>query len=126
MGTGVTGHTGSFLVPNGDLPGFWYTRAYAYYKVFDWLKLGAQLMYLEGTDRYNDNTPFVEPWNARHDNGHDGIGWEMDYGVNLQIYKNLSFSGAFGYLFAQKYLSMAGGVAPSDPWQFVGLLLYTF
>jgi hypothetical protein len=126
MGTGINAHVGAFLAPEGELPGFWYARGYAYYKVFDWLKLGAQLLYLHGTDRYNNNTPFVEYINARHDDGHDGIGWEMDYGVNVQLYKNLSFNGAFGYLFAQKYMSQNGGIAMSDPWQFVGLLLYTF
>jgi hypothetical protein len=126
MGTAINGHVGALLGPEGELPGFWYLRGYAYYKLFDWMKIGAQLMYLQGTDRYNNNTPFVEYWNARHDDGHNGIGWEMDYGVNVNIYKNLSFNGAFGYLFAQKQMSMAGGVAPSDPWQFVGLLLYTF
>jgi hypothetical protein len=126
MGTNLNQHNGSLWSNRSEYPGFWYARGYAYYKVFDWLKLGAQLMYLAGTDRYEDNRPFVEFWNARHDGGHNGIGWEMDYGVNCQIYKNLAFNGAFGYLFAQKYLSMVGGVAPSDPWNFVGLLIYTF
>ena len=126
MGTGINAHIGALLAPETELPGFWYARGYAYYKVFDWMKVGAQLMYIAGTDRYNDNTPFVEYYNARHDNGDNGIGWEMDYGVNVQIYKNLSFNGAFGYLFPQKQMSMAGGQAPAAPWQFVGLLLYTF
>jgi hypothetical protein len=126
MGTGINAHVGSYLAPAGELPGFWYARGYAYYKVFDWMKVGAQLMYLASTDRYEDGFPYVEYLNGRHDGGHNGIGWEMDYGVNVQIYKNLSFNGAFGYLFAQKYMSQVGGVAMSDPWQFVGLLLYTF
>jgi hypothetical protein len=126
MGTGINAHVGSFMGPEATLPGFWYLRGYAYYKVTDWMKIGAQLMYLGGTDRYNDNTPFVEFYSGRHDVGDNNIGWEMDYGVNVQLYKNLSFNGAFGYLFAQKYMSQVGGVAMSDPWQFVGLLLYTF
>jgi hypothetical protein len=126
MGTGINAHVGSFLAPSGELPGFWYARGYAYYKVFDWMKVGAQLMYLASTDRYEDNFPFVEYVTGTHDGGHNGIGWEMDYGVNVQIYKNLTFNGAFGYLFPQKYLAQTGGVSPSAPWQFVGLLLYTF
>jgi len=84
-------------------------------------------MYLGDTVKNGDNPFFGQTLYSQMDADDDsGIGWEMDFGVNLQIYKNLSFNGAFGYLFAQKALSMAGGVAPADPWAFAGTLFYTF
>jgi hypothetical protein len=137
MGTGINAHNGAFLAPEAEYPGFWYARLFAYYNVFEWLKLGAQVLYLGNTDKHEEGKPFVIYWQGnRGMHGNDRIGWEMDYGVNLKIYKNLSFNGAFGYLFAGRAMDTdySGGSAgmnltvgrPNDPWIFAGLLLYTF
>ncbi len=128
MGSNPISHqTGLIYTAQKQWQGFWYARGFAYYKLFPWLKVGAQLMYLGDTVKNGDNTFFGYNQYSQMDADDDsGIGWEMDFGVNLQIYKNLSFNGAFGYLFAQKALSMAGGVAPADPWAFAGVLFYTF
>jgi hypothetical protein len=119
-------------------PGVWYVRGFAYYNVFDWMKLGVNFGYIGdtvggdgsyytrdaiGTDNDNDNT----------------IGWELDVGLGLKIYKNLSLNTGFGYLFAGKALALnAGdtvhglaGVAapegkPNDPWVVKSMLMYTF
>ena len=105
--------------------GYWDVRMFAYYQLFDWLKVGAQLGYIGdtvsgvvagvggdaiGTDADNDSS----------------IGWEMDFGVNIQIYKNLALHTAFGYLFGGKALSLAGGVEPEDPWGWQSRLMYFF
>ncbi len=128
MDSNPVGHEyGLIYGPQKQWQGFWYARGFAYYRVFPWLRVGAQLMYLGDTVKNGDNPFFGRNQYTQMDADDDhGIGWEMDFGVNLQIYKNLTFNGAFGYLFAQKALSLAGGIDPADPWVFVGTLLYTF
>ncbi|MCJ7663640.1 MAG: hypothetical protein MUO24_05305 [Desulfobacterales bacterium] len=121
--------------------GFWYLRGYAWYAITNWLKVGAQLAYIgdteeqrdcmgptglsyaNGTGLSTDENSLLQ--NADADDDH-GIGWEFDAGVQLTLYRNLKLNTAFGYLFAQKALSLAGGVAPNDPWLLRTVLMYSF
>jgi hypothetical protein len=125
MGTSMWPGPGLIDYPGVYMPGFWDVRGFAYYQVVDWLKLGVNFGYIG--DTVGGNGTFG-PQDAIGNDGQDdgGIGWEMDFGTNIQIYKNLSLNSGFGYLFAQKALSQAGGVAPQDPWVFKSVLLYTF
>jgi hypothetical protein len=99
--------------------GYWDVRMFAYYQLFEWLKLGAQVGYIGDT---------VEGYDALGTDGDDddSIGWEFDFGFNVQIYKNLSLQTAFGYLIAHKALSQSGGNKPEDPWSLSSRLMYTF
>jgi hypothetical protein len=105
--------------PATNWPGYWDVRAFAYYQVTDWLKVGAQLGYIGDT---------VSGADAIGTDGDDdnNIGWEMDFGVNVQIYKNLALETGFGYLFAGKALSLDTGYAPQDPWGLQARLMYYF
>jgi hypothetical protein len=105
--------------------GYWDVRAFAYYQVLDWLKVGAQLGYI-GDTVSGDGTYGIQDAIGNDGQDDSGIGWEMDFGVNVDIYKNLSLQTGFGYLFAQKALSQAGGVAPNDPWALTSRLMYFF
>jgi hypothetical protein len=102
--------------------GYWDVRMFAYYQLLEWLKLGAQVGYIGDTcsGGYPGDTIGTD---ADDD---DSIGWEFDFGFNVQIYKNLSLQTAFGYLVAHKALSQAGGVKPDDPWSLSSRLMYTF
>ncbi|OGP54099.1 MAG: hypothetical protein A2Y65_12830 [Deltaproteobacteria bacterium RBG_13_52_11] len=105
--------------PSTYWPGYWDVRAFAYYQVLDWLKVGAQLGYIGDTEVHGDAIG-----NDADDD--DSIGWEMDFGVNVQIYKNLALETGFGYLFGGKALSLAGGVEPENPWAVQARLMYMF
>lgn len=126
-GTGGWPGMGIIDVPATEWPGFWDVRFFASYQIMSWLQVAAQLGYIGDTS--NGATPGnplgVDAIGSDADND-SSIGWEMDFGVNIQIYKNLSLNSAFGYLFAQKALSLAGGIAPQDPWALVSRLMYTF
>lgn len=105
--------------PSTSWYGYWDVRAFVYYQIIDWLKVGAQVGYIGDTV---DNGDCIGT-DADDD---DSIGWEMDFGVNVQIYKNLALETGFGYLFANKALSLAGGVKPDDPWALQSRLMYFF
>ena len=104
-------HTGS---------GLWYVRAFADYQVLSWLKLMANVGYVGDTVDNGDQ------FGSDLDDD-DVIGWELDAGVQIKIYKNLDLSSVFGYLIGGKALvSMADGDRAQDPWMWVTTLSYAF
>ena len=90
------------------------------------LVLGGQVAYFGDTEDNGD-------WFTGADAADDGdIGWELDIGVNINIYKNLTLNGGFGYLIAGDALNSPStyGADPdaniADPWLFCGALVYSF
>jgi hypothetical protein len=104
-------------------PGYWTVRMFTYFQATDWLKVGAQFGYIGDTTHGNGYSIDAIGTDANDDSQ---IGWEFDFGVNLQLYKNLALETGFGYLMAGKALSMAGGFAPADPWALQSRLMYFF
>jgi hypothetical protein len=100
--------------------GVWYVRGFMDYAVTDWLKLKFNAGYIGDTVHNEDAF------------GHDGnddksVGWELDTAVQVNIYKNLYFDNAFGYLIGGKALaSQLGGFRAQDPWAFISCLTYVF
>jgi hypothetical protein len=100
--------------------GVWYVRGFMDYAVTDWLKLKFNAGYIGDTVHNADEF------------GTDGqddksVGWEMDTAVQINIYKNLYFDNAFGYLIGGK--ALAGqllGYRTQDPWAFISCLTYVF
>jgi len=100
--------------------GVWYVRGFADYAVTDWLKLKTNFGYIGDTVHNGDEFGY----DANDDNS---IGWEMDFAVQINIYKNLYFDNAFGYLIGGKaLLSQPGGNRAQDPWAFISCLTYVF
>ncbi len=129
MDTDPSGTMSMNLLGGGALtyPGMWYIRVFGMFQVLDWLKVGGQVAYFGDTEKDGD-------WFTGADAAADDsdIGWELDFGVNIDIYKNLMFAGGFGYLIAQDALNTPSTYAAdpdediSDPWLLVGVLKYTF
>jgi hypothetical protein len=124
-GPGWPANIGLIDGPGNFWFGYWDIRGFVYYNIFDWMKVGAQVGYI------GDTVSGVAAGVGGDAIGSDAdddasIGWEMDFGVNVQIYKNLALHTAFGYLFAGKALSQAGGVEPADPWGWQSRLMYFF
>ncbi len=115
--------------------GVWYVRLFADYAVTDWLKLKVNGGYIEDTvksgDEFGTDTIFGSGGVQQND---QQIGWEMDFAVQMNIYKNLYFDNAFGYLIGGKALVSQGSFTGSansgwrgqDPWIFVTALTYVF
>jgi hypothetical protein len=118
--------------------GVWYVRGFADYQVLDWLKLKANAGYIgntvsHGSEFSTDSFYLVSPITAQpvtpiFDNGNsDTIGVELDAGVQINIYKNLFWDSAFGYIIGGKaLLSQYGGYRAQDPWMFTSVLTYQF
>ena len=100
--------------------GVWYVRAFADFAVTDWLKLKANGGFIGDTVKHGD-----EFGGDANDDGQ--IGWELDGGVQINIYKNLYLDTTFGYLIGGKaLLSQAGGERAQDPWAWATVLSYVF
>jgi hypothetical protein len=111
------------LPPTTFWPGFWDVRGFVYFQALDWLKVGAQVAYIGDTQ--SGTAAGMDALGSDADDD-DSIGWELAFGTNVNIYKNLTLNTTFGYLMAGKALSQAGGVKPDDPWMLVSRLKYTF
>jgi hypothetical protein len=109
--------------------GYWYVRGYAWYAITNWLKVGGQVAFIGDTEKHQDCIDTLSATststNGDADDDHN-IGWEFDTGIQLKLYKNLKLNTVFGYLFAQKGLSLGGGVEPQDPWLLRTILIYSF
>jgi hypothetical protein len=110
--------------------GVYYVRAFADFAVTDWLKLKVNGGYIGDTCRgYRFESYAIrggDEFGTDADND-DSIGWEIDAGVQINIYKNLYLDTAFGYLIAGK--ALAGqylGYRAQDPWVWATTLTYQF
>jgi hypothetical protein len=99
--------------------GIWYVRGFADYQVLSWPKLLANTGYIGDTVRHGDEF-------GRDADDDKSIGWEIDAAAQVQLYRNLTFSSAFGYLIGGKALSMAGGDRPQDPWAWINTISFVF
>jgi opacity protein-like surface antigen len=100
--------------------GVWYIRAFADYAVTDWLKLKVNAGYIEDTVKSGDEF-------GGDANNDQQIGWELDAGVQINIYKNLYLDTTFGYLIGGKaLLGQTGGLRAQDPWAWATVLSYVF
>jgi hypothetical protein len=111
---------GGFFKPFSDVgAGVWYVRAFADYQLLSWLTVMGNVGYIGDTTKHGDTF-------GRDLDDDRSIGWEMDVGTSIAIYKNLSWNTAFGYLIAHKALAGTGGHMPQDPWALATTLVYAF
>ena len=100
--------------------GIWYVRTFADYQVTDWLKLKANVGYIGDTAKHADQF-------GTDADDDDVIGWELDAGVQINIYRNLYLDTAFGYLIGGKAMAGQGtGFRAQDPWAWATALTYVF
>jgi len=120
-------YSGSFFKPFSDIgAGVWYVRAFADYQVLDWLTVMANAGYIGDTTEGNGYLYNVGDTFGRSTDDNNSIGFEMDVGTAIDIYKNLKWSIAFGYLIAGDALNSAGDARPHDPWALASTLVYAF
>jgi hypothetical protein len=100
------------------ITGMWGLRGFASVQPLSWLKIMGQVAY------WGDTTHHADTYGNAGSN--QQIGVEYDIGTQVQVYKNLQFKAAFGYLDAGGALRQANGGKPNDPWAFANALIYTF
>jgi hypothetical protein len=83
----------------GGLGGTWMAKLYASYKIWPDFKLTAQGMYIGDTTK-NGNTIGNARGNGTYLKDYSYIGTELDIIGEWQLYKNLAFRAAYGYMFA--------------------------
>jgi hypothetical protein len=122
--TGIGAQMGAANVSRGGIGGTWMAKAYGSYKATPWYKVTLAGLYV------GDTTDNGDTFGNRA--GHDGgsIGWELDLYNEFQLYKNLNFVVAGGYLFAgsaMRYQSAVGvNENPHNPWLVTTALTYNF
>jgi hypothetical protein len=134
--TGIANSNNYTQVSRGGPGGTWLGKAYASFKPTPWYKVTVQGMYIGDTTK-NGNTfgtarkPAAVGTALRDDKD---IGWEADLINEIQIYKNLSFVIAGGYLWAgdaMDFFRSTVGVtpineSPKNPWMVTTVLTYSF
>jgi len=113
---------GGFYKPWSNVgQGIWYVRAFADFALTDWLKLKGNFAYIGDTVNHGDQF-------GTDMNDDQSIGWEMDFGVQIDIYKNLTLDTAFGYLIGGKALlsQYIIGDRAQDPWTLQTVINYSF
>ena len=128
--SGIANSNNYTRVSRGGPGGTWLGKAYASFKPTPWYKVTVQGMYIGDTTK-NGNTfgTAVKPTGLLRDD--KDIGWEADLINEIQIYKNLSFVLAGGYLWAgdamdQRIPLTLTNDSPKNPWQITGILTYSF
>ena len=128
--TGIANSNNYTQVSRGPIGGTWMAKGYASFKATPWYKVTFQGLYIGDTTK-NGNTfgNAVKTTGARRDD--KDIGWELDLINEIQIYKNLKFVLAGGYLWAGDALDFRRGTtntndSPKNPWNITGNLTYSF
>jgi hypothetical protein len=120
----------SFIGGPVSVGGVWYVRGFAQYMATDWLRLVANFGWIGDTrDEGNKFGTATDPTTISGLRDDDDVGFEMDFGFNVQLYKNLQWGVAFGYMFGGDALEQWDGTNnqdPHDPWAITSAILYTF
>jgi hypothetical protein len=112
----------------GGVGGTWMAKLYASYLVFPDFKMTGQIMYIGDTTK-NGNTLGSALGDGGRPKDYDYIGTELDLIGEWQIYKNLAFRGAWGFMWAGPAMKQFSGVSNhmiQNPWGFYTNLNYSF
>jgi hypothetical protein len=126
-GRGLTNH-----VQQRWFGGLWTLKGYGSFKPLDWLKVTGYAMYIgDTTEDGNTIGNAIDATEASGLEDEDYIGFELGAIVDLNIYKNLTYSVAAGWLIAGDALDTVDAgtglnESPDDPWAIVSQLIYKF
>lgn len=122
--TGIGAQGNGATANRGGIGGTWMAKLYGSYKATPWYKVTLAGLYI-GDTTDNGDTFGTAP-------GRDGgtIGWEVDLYNEFQIYKNLNFVLAGGYLFAGSAMKFSNAdslvTTYHNPWIVTSALTYNF
>ncbi len=133
-GIGIAKNANYAQVTRGGFGGTWFAKFYGSVKATPWYKITLQGLYIGDTTKHGNSLgnalrfPGTGSTLLRDDKD---IGWELDLINEFQIYKNLRFIFAGGYLWAGDALDFRRGTSltnfsPKNPWAVRTRLQYTF
>ena len=133
-GIGIAKNANYAQVTRGGFGGTWFAKLYGSVKATPWYKITLQGLYIGDTTKHGNSLgnalrfPGTGSTLLRDDKD---IGWELDLINEFQIYKNLRFIFAGGYLWAGDALDFRRGTSlmnfsMKNPWAVRTRLQYTF
>jgi hypothetical protein len=133
---GVTGisNTGNYTqVSNGGIGGTWMTKLYGSVAATPWYKVTLQALYIGDTTKHGNTvgTARKAPYGATDLKDDKTIGWEFDLINEFQIYKNLKYIIAGGFMTVGDGLkywdsTTSSNDKPKTPWIIMSNLTYNF
>ena len=139
--TGIATRTDYAGFAGSPYGGTWFLQAFGSYKPVPWYKATFKVFYIGDTTKNGDT--FGSRRNAAGTlEDHNTSGWEFDIYNEFQIYKNLKYTLAGGYMFAGDAFSKQSIFMPAgnklglptgiynvnlkDPWIITSCLIYNF
>ncbi|MBS3907277.1 MAG: hypothetical protein KGZ49_09605 [Syntrophaceae bacterium] len=115
-------------VYRGAWGGLWMAQAYGSFKATPWYKVTLRGMYVGDTTKHGNTIGNARSAGRPRDD--KSVGWEIDLINEINIYRNLKWDIAFGYLFAGDALdyNVSGNVnkSPKDPYALTTRLVFSF
>ncbi len=129
--TGIANSNNYTQVSRGPIGGTWMAKGYASFKATPWYKVTFQGLYIGDTTSNGNTFGTAVKTGTSLLRDDSTIGWEVDLINEIQIYKNLKFVLAGGYLWAGDALDYRRGTSnlndsPKNPWNITGNLTYSF
>ncbi|MDP3016203.1 MAG: hypothetical protein Q8N70_03910, partial [Deltaproteobacteria bacterium] len=128
--TGIRGGTAGSSFYTAPLGGLWYGKLYGSFKATPWYKVTLAALYIGDTTKNGNtigNARKADLVTLRDDKE---IGWEFDLYNEFQIYKNLKYTVAGGFMTKgdglEFYSPATGNVKPKTPWIIMSNLTYSF
>jgi hypothetical protein len=106
-------------------------KIYASYKIFPDFKMTGQVMYIGDTTKNGNTFGTARAIGAGSPRlkDYDYIGTEADVIGEWQLYKNLKFTAAYGFMWAGPAMKLWSGTSNhmiQNPWQLTTNLTYSF
>ena len=128
--TGLRGGTAGSTFYEPPMGGLWYGKLYGSFKATPWYKVTLAALYIGDTTKNGNtigNARKADNVTLRDDKE---IGWEFDLYNEFQIYKNLKYTVAGGFMTKgdglEFYSAATGNVKPKTPWIIMSSLNYSF
>jgi len=128
-GIGIAGNYTS--VSRGTIGGTWMAKLYSSYKATPWYKVTLQGLYIGDTTKNGNTVGTARKADGTTLRNDKTIGWEFDLINEFEIYKNLKYTIAAGFMTVGDGLEYWDSAArrndkPKTPWSIISQLMYTF
>jgi hypothetical protein len=132
--TGIRGGVAGSSFYTAPMGGLWFGKLYGSFKATPWYKVTLAALYIGDTTKHGNTvgTALKDPTNPASGLKDDNtIGWEFDLYNEFQIYKNLKYTLAGGFMTRGDGLKFydsvtSTNVKPKTPWIITSNLTYTF
>ncbi|MEW6376647.1 MAG: hypothetical protein AB1502_12760 [Thermodesulfobacteriota bacterium] len=129
--TGIRGGVAGSSFYAAPLGGLWYGKLYGSFKATPWYKVTLQALYIGDTTKHGNTIGTARKADLTTLRDDKEIGWEFDLINEFQIYKNLKYTIAGGFMTKGDGLefydsTLSTNVKPKTPWIIMSNLTYSF